>query len=169
MTNPFDPVARADDAARALARQLMGLPHAALAFTDALAGTPGISRIAFGTGPDACPVTLISSLAPHFAALVQSPDCALLLGEPGPKGDPLTHPRLMLRARAEFVPAGAPGRAEMRESWLNQHPKARLYVDFADFAFVRLRPRSALLNAGFGKAFHLEAADLMPGPTAGRS
>lgn len=167
MSKPSDPVARADDAARDLARHLMALPHAALAFVDAQTATPGISRIAFGVADDGTPVTLISALAPHFAALAQTPDCALLLGEPGPKGDPLPHPRLMLRATAEFVPVAAPDRAALRETWLAQHPKSRLYVDFSDFAFVRLRPRSALLNAGFGKAFHLEAADLMPATKAG--
>lgn len=166
MSKPSDPVARADDAARALARHLMALPHAALAFVDPQTATPGISRIAFGLAADGTPLTLISALAPHFAALSQTPDCALLLGEPGPKGDPLTHPRLMLRATAEFVPAATPDREALRETWLAQHPKSQLYVDFADFAFVRLRPRAALLNAGFGKAFHLEAADLLPGAKA---
>lgn len=161
MTTPSDPVGRADDAARALAGQLMALPHAALAFIDARTHTPGISRIAFGRAAEGTPVTLISSLAPHFAALQQSPDCAVLLGEPGTKGDPLTHPRLMLRARAAFVPLAAADRQALRATWLAQHPKARLYVDFADFAFVRLHPLSALLNAGFGKAFHLEASDLL--------
>jgi heme iron utilization protein len=86
----------------------------------------------------------------------------LMLGEPGPKGDPLTHPRLMLRARASF--ADAADRPVLRDLWLATHPKAKLYVDFTDFAFVRLLPLGALLNGGFGKARIIEPQDLLAKP-----
>lgn len=161
MTKRPDPVQPADEAAVALARSLLDLSHAALAYTDAALGTPGISRIAFGRGPDGCPMTLISSLAPHFAALSQHPDCAVLLGEPEGKGDPLTHPRLMLRARAVFVNADDDVRPALRDHWLATHPKAKLYIDFADFSLVRLVPTGGLLNAGFGRAFHLSPDQLV--------
>lgn len=156
-----DPVHPADDAARALARNLLrDSRHAALAFTDPATGTPGISRIAFGLAPDGCPLTLVSTLSQHRQALATHPDAALMVGEPGDKGDPLTHPRLMLRVRAEPVAPDSPDHAGLREAWLKDHPKARLYIDFADFGFLRLRPQSALLNAGFGRAYRLAAADL---------
>jgi heme iron utilization protein len=155
-----DPVLPADDAARRLARDLLSQAHAALAWTDPETGTPGISRIAFGLAPDTGFLTLISALAPHHAALQAHPDCALMLAEPGDKGDALTHPRLMLRARASFVAADAPERPVLRDHWLALHPKAKLYIDFADFAFVRMSPVSALLNAGFARAYRLTPADL---------
>lgn len=157
-----DPVAPADAEARALALSLMATGHAALAWTDPTEGTPGISRIAFALDPEAGPLTLISGLAPHFAALRAHPDCALMLGEVGPKGDPLTHPRIMIRARAAFVPAEASDRPALRARWLERNPKAAVYVDLPDFAFVRLQPQSALLNGGFARAFRLTAADLCP-------
>lgn len=147
------PVAEADDTARALARRLMGEKHAALAYTDA--DGPGISRIAFGSDVGGCPMTLVSGLAAHTAALRANPSCAVMLGEPAAKGDPLTHPRLMLRAHAEFV-----DKESQRDHWLKRHPKAALYIDFTDFVFIRLRPVSALLNGGFGKAWHLTPEDL---------
>jgi putative heme iron utilization protein len=162
VSTPRDPVAAADDEARALARGLMALGHAALAVTDPADGTPGISRIAFGLTPEGLPLTLVSSLAPHFAALAANPACALMLGEAGAKGDPLTHPRLMVKARAEFVAAGDPARAALRDHWVQTHPKSKLYVDFADFAFVRLHPVSALLNGGFARAYRLGPSDLLP-------
>lgn len=162
MASPRDPVAAADDEARALARSLLDSGHAALAVTDPADGTPGISRIAFGLSPEGVPVTLVSSLAPHFGALQANPACALLLGEVGGKGDPLTHPRLMVKARAEFVAPDDPARAALRDHWVRTHPKAKLYVDFADFAFVRLHPVSALLNGGFARAFRLMPSDLLP-------
>ena len=92
--------------ARAQARALLaGANHAALAWTDPETLTPGISRIGFGLTPEGVPLTLISALAPHVAALRAHPDCAVMLGEVGARGDALTHPRLMLRARAEFCSA----------------------------------------------------------------
>lgn len=156
MINRPDPVQAADAEAIHLARALMQEARsAALAWSDPVDGTPGISRIAFGV-VDGVPMTLISALAPHFAALQAAPDCAVMLGEVGTKGDPLTHPRLMLRAKAEFVV----DRLTCRDQWLKGHPKAALYVDFTDFAFVRLIPVSALLNAGFARAYRITPQDL---------
>lgn len=156
-----DPVAPADPDARALARSLIdGATHAALAVTDPADNTPGISRIAFGTGPDGGFLTLVSALAPHHAALRAHPACAIMLGEAGAKGDPLTHPRLMVKARADFVAPDDPARATLRDHWLRHHPRSKLYIDFADFAFVRFTPVSALLNGGFARAFRLSPDDL---------
>ncbi len=156
-----DPVQPADAEARGLALSLMaGAGHAALAYTDAGDGAPAISRIAFGLDPAGVPVTLISALAPHQAGLKASPACAVMLGEPGAKGDPLTHPRLMIRAEAQFVAPDDPARPALRDHWLHHHPKSKLYIDFPDFAFVRLVPCSALLNGGFARAFRLSPEDL---------
>ena len=155
-----DPVQPATEDALTLARQLLALGHAALAWEDPDTGTPGISRIAFARDPDAGLLTLISGLAPHFRALRDRPDCALMLGEVGDKGDPQTHPRLMIRARAQFVAADDPARPSLRDRWLDRNPKARIYIDLPDFAFVRLQPVSALLNGGFARAFHINPDDL---------
>ncbi|MDB5665952.1 pyridoxamine 5-phosphate oxidase [Cypionkella sp.] len=144
-----DLVADADLEARRLALSLMQAKHAALAWTDPQSLTPGISRIAYGLDESGIPTALISGLAPHTQALRANPACALMLGEPGDK-----------RAHAEFVAADDPARATLRAHWLKGHPKTTLYVDLPDFAFVRLVPQSALLNAGFGKAFSLTPQDL---------
>jgi putative heme iron utilization protein len=154
------PVQPANDDARDLVRRLMALGHAALAWEDPDTGTPGISRIAFARDPDVGLLTLVSGLAPHFRALRDRPDCALMLGEVGDKGDPLTHPRLMIRARAAFVAPDDPARPGLRDRWLARNPKAQVYIDLPDFAFVRLTPTSALLNGGFARAFHILPEDL---------
>lgn len=155
-----DPVQPATDDALALVRQLLTLGHAALAFSDPDTGAPGISRIAFHRDPEAGLLTLVSGLAPHFHALKAHPDCALMLGEVGDKGDPLTHPRLMIRARAGFVAPDDAARPGLRDRWLQRNPKAKIYIDLPDFAFVRLTPVSALLNGGFARAFHVSPQDL---------
>ena len=165
MTEPRrDPVADADPEARELALSLLDrASHAALAVNDAISNTPSISRVAFQTDPDGMPLILISELAPHKAALRAHPDCAFMLGDPGPKGDPMTAPRLMVKARAEFVAAGDAGIPALREAWLRRNPKAKIYIDLPDFSFCRLVPQTALLNGGFGRAFRLSVQDLVSG------
>lgn len=160
MTKRPVPLQLTDAEALALARGLLALGHAALAWTDPDTGTAGISRIAFARDPEAGLLTLVSGLAPHFRALRDRPDCALMLGEPNAKGDPMTHPRLMIRARASFVGVEDPDRGGMRARWLMRNPKAGIYIDLPDFAFVRLTPQSARLNGGFARAFDLLPQDL---------
>jgi putative heme iron utilization protein len=158
MTNPVRPT---DDDARALARDLINTARfAALSYYDPGDGGPMVSRIALVAGPDGRPLSLISDLSHHSAALQKNPVCALLIGEPGAKGDPLTHPRLSLRARATFVRHGAAEHAGLAQAFLTKQPKAKLYIGFADFALVRFTPFGAHLNAGFGKAYVLGADDL---------
>jgi putative heme iron utilization protein len=158
---PPDPVRAADAAARALARTLMlGARFAALAVTDPLTDTPFVSRIAVAPGPDGLPVAPVSALALHTGALRARPDCALLLGEPGARGDPLTHPRLTLRARARFVPRPGAEHDALRGHVLAQRPKMRLYLDLPDFTLVVFEPVSASLNGGFGRAYALGAGDI---------
>lgn len=156
-----DPIRATDDTARATARDLIaGARTAALAVLEPGTGAPFVSRIAFGLGPAAELLTLVSDLSVHSRALSADPRASLLLGEPGPKGDPLVQPRLTLRCRARFVADTAPERGTFRDTWLRRHPKAALYVDFADFRFVLFEVDNAHLNAGFGKAYALGPNDL---------
>lgn len=161
MQDRITPVRQTDAEARAIAAGIMARAKtAALAVLEADTGAPFVSRIAFALAEDGTPLTLISDLAVHSAALRRDPRAALLLGEPGGKGDPLTHPRLTLRATARFVASDDPSRPALRETWLSRHPKARLYADFADFRFVLFDVHSGHLNAGFARAYALDRNDL---------
>lgn len=157
----MNPIRPTDDEARALARGLIdGARFAALAVLAPGTGFPAVTRVGIGMDADGNPVTLISTLAAHTRALSADPRASLLVGEPGTKGDPLTHPRLSLTVRADFVPRGGPDHAGLREAWLRDHPKAKLYVDFPDFSFVRFDMLGGALNGGFGRAFDLTPDDL---------
>jgi len=151
-----DPIRPTDDEARSMARDLIATARfAALGVIDPETGGPMVTRIALVQGPDGAPLTLISSLSAHTGALAGNPACSLLIGEPGDKGDPLTHPRLTLQARAE--PAD---KVALKAHYLSLYPKAQLYYDFGDFGLVRFAPVAGLLNGGFGRAYRLSPADL---------
>ncbi|GHE03403.1 pyridoxamine 5-phosphate oxidase [Defluviimonas sp. 20V17] len=165
MSVPPSPIRPTDDAARTLALSLLrDARFAALAVTDPSGAGPMISRVALTLTLSGAPMTLISSLAAHSAALRADPRAALLVGEPGARGDPLTHPRLSLRATARFVDRDSAEHQTLRAHYLTQRPKAALYADFADFSFVVFSATGAALNGGFGKAFILTPEDLQPPP-----
>ena len=155
------PLRPTDDAARALAARLVGEARlAALALVDPADGSPHVTRIAFAHDSEAGYLTLVSDLAAHSRLLRAAPRAALLLGEAPDKGDPLAFPRLSLSATAQFIDRDSAGHSAARPLWLARHPKSALYVDFADFHFVRFTPLSADLNGGFGKAYRLTPTDL---------
>ncbi|WP_270726854.1 pyridoxamine 5-phosphate oxidase [Shimia sp. Alg240-R146] len=156
-----DPIRPTDDDARNLARGLLrDATYGALAVLDPRTGAPSVTRVAIGTTLHGMPVSLISRLATHFSALEADQRCSLLLGEPGPKGDPLTHPRMTLHCDAGFIHTGMPAHDSLRAHYLATHPKSKLYIDFPDFSFVRFTVNGGLLNGGFGKAFQITSDDL---------
>lgn len=160
-TRAESPIRPTDPEARALARSLIrDARHAALGVIAPDTSHPLVTRIAFGTTAQGQPLTLISDLSHHTRALVANPAASVLLGEPGPRGDPLTHPRLTLQVTARFVRHGSDAYAELAAHYLRDHPKARLYIGFADFSFAVFTVDKAYLNGGFGKAFVLTADDL---------
>ncbi|MDK3019625.1 HugZ family pyridoxamine 5'-phosphate oxidase [Pseudodonghicola flavimaris] len=160
MTTKPDPIRPTDDEARALARDLLSAARIAALAVQLPEGGPMVTRVAFGLSPEGTPLTLISDLAAHTRALRADPAASLLVGEPGSRGDPLTHPRLTLLARARFVAHDDPDYARLARHYLSTHPKAQLYIGFADFSFALFSVQKGLLNGGFGRAFHLTPADM---------
>ncbi len=157
--NMPDPVRPADDAARDIVRTLlMQARTAALAFLNPETGGPFATRIAV-TCTSAGLVTLISDLSIHSRAIRASPSAGLLIGDLPDRGDPLNAPRVSLSVLAATTdPAMRPA---LRAEWLAAHPKAKLYIDFQDFRFVRFQILSGALNGGFGRAFALTGRDII--------
>ena len=154
------PIRPTDEDARALARSLMREARVAALAVITVDRTPSVSRIGFGLCPGGAPITLISDLSAHTRALRVTPACSIMVGEISPRGDPLNQPRLTMQAKAQFVTREAPEYGEMAAQYLRDHPKAKLYIDFADFGLVRFEVSAGFLNGGFGKAFELTRADL---------
>ncbi len=161
MTEKINPLRETDAEARSIAARIIAEARtAALAVIDPETGAPFVSRIAFGRAPDGLPVTLISDIALHSRALREDGRASLLIGEPGTRGDPMTHPRLTLRVTGNYLANDDALLPALRDCWLSQHPKSRLYIDFADFHFVGFTVFGAHLNAGFGRAYALDRNDL---------
>ncbi|MEM1130211.1 MAG: pyridoxamine 5'-phosphate oxidase family protein [Pseudomonadota bacterium] len=156
-----EPINPTDDEARALAKTLLeDARHGVIGVQDFQTGAPHVARVGVARHPDGQPMTLVSELSHHTTALRVEPRCALLVGEPGEKGDPLNHPRMTLACRAVFIEHGTPDYAILREVYLSTYPKAKLYIDFTDFSFAVLLVTSVELNGGFGKAYRLMPEDL---------
>jgi len=81
-----------------------------------------------------------------------------MLDERAP-GDPLEGARIMLSGRAEQ--ASAASKDNLRSRYLNAHPSAADYADFADFSFFLIRPSGAHLVAGFGRIVDLAPAQIL--------
>jgi putative heme iron utilization protein len=147
-----------DDAARAQARAFVRDSfHGALATLEPQTGWPLASRVSLAIDADGTPLILISRLSAHYGALEADARCSLLLGEAG-DGDPLRHPRITVVCQARKVPNDQ--RAAAKSEFIQRHAGAEMYADFGDFDFWRLVPQRASLNAGFGRAYALTAADL---------
>ncbi|MEM5474040.1 DUF2470 domain-containing protein [Hoeflea sp. AS60] len=161
MKEPVNTIRETDEEARRLARRLIrGARFGAIGVLEPGTGFPFASRVLTGTDIDGTPLILVSALSVHTGALAADPRASLLFGEPG-KGDPLAHPRITVRTRAERVARDDPSHDRLRARFIARHPKAALYADFPDFSFFRMIPESASLNGGFGKAFVLASGDLL--------
>ena len=155
---PTEPRSEPRYDARAEARHLLRTVRSGALATLTPEGDPYASLVTVATLPDGSPVLPLSTLAVHTQHLMADPRCSLLLDSAG-KGDPLTHPRLTVSARA--VKARPEERAAWRSRFLRRHPKAELYVDFGDFSFWRLDMRGARIIGGFGRINMLGRDDLV--------
>lgn len=150
-----------DNDARRQARILLrGARFAAIGVIDPETRFPSVSRVLLGSDIDGAAVILVSGLSAHTKALSADPRASLLTGEPG-KGDPLAYARLSVQCLAEAVERDSESHMRLRTRFLARHPKAALYIDFPDFRFFRLTPRSASLNGGFGRAYNLSEDDFI--------
>lgn len=147
--------------ARGLAKELIRTARfGALAVNSSNPGFPSVSRTLVGLDTDGAPLILVSELSIHTKAIIADNKVSILLGEPG-KGDPVAHPRITIACEAKWIERSDPRFKNLRARFISRHPKAELYVDFADFRFYRLEPVSADLNGGFGKAFSLAPSDFL--------
>ena len=156
MKTPVDPKAAHAEAVADAKRLLRLARTAALATLDPASGAPLTTLVGVASDFDGAPLFLMSTLARHTRHLAADPRASLLLTDEPERGDPLNHPRLTLNGRIEKA-----GEKRARARYLQRNPKAKLYVDFADFAFFRLAVETVHFNGGFGRADALTPADIL--------
>ncbi|WP_315724175.1 MULTISPECIES: HugZ family protein [unclassified Bradyrhizobium] len=116
-------------------------------------GDPYCSLVNVATAADGAPIILISRLAVHTKNVLADSRVSLMLDERAP-GDPLEGARIMLSGKAEQ--ATDEDRETLRRRYLNAHPSASDYADFADFSFFVIRAAGTHLVAGFGRIVDLK-------------
>ncbi|HEY8334496.1 MAG TPA: DUF2470 domain-containing protein [Tardiphaga sp.] len=132
-----------------LARSLLRRSRqGALATLMAGTGAPYCSLVNLASAPDGAPILLISRLAVHTRNILADPRVSVMLDERA-AGDPLEGARIMLAGVAEQAEGDVA--ANLRQRYLNVHPSADVFVNFADFSFFRIAPTGAHLVAGFGR------------------
>lgn len=95
------------------------------------------------------PVFFISTLAEHTRNLGLDKRASLLVAEGG-EGDPLANGRVTMIGTCRMVPDGEE-RERVKVAYLNAHPNARYYIDYADFAFWRLEVEAVRYIGGYGR------------------
>jgi heme iron utilization protein len=152
---PADPKLQRAEAVADAKRLLRLARTGALATLDPETGSPLTTLVGVASDFEGAPLFLMSTLARHTRHLAADPRASLLLTEEAERGDPLNHPRITLSGRIERAPG-----MTARTRYLQRNPKAKLYADFADFAFFRLNVGHVHFNGGFGRADPLTPADI---------
>ena len=144
----------ADDA-RALRALLSTRPVGALGTLHQ--GEPAVSMVPFVLPAGGTVVFIhVSALAPHTRDMQAHPRVSLLvMAEPGAGVPPQALQRVALQADAQFLPRDGEDHVAARAAYLARFPDAATTFELGDFSLVALRPVSARLVAGFGRAHAL--------------
>jgi len=143
-------------------RQLLATqPVAALATLHR--GEPAVSMVPFVLPAGAAHFTIhVSALATHTQDMLAHPRVGLLVIAGAVAGvPPQAVPRVSLQADAEQMPPHGDIYAETRAQYLARFPDAAITFELADFSIFVLRPVSARLVAGFGRAYGLAGDRLL--------
>jgi len=161
VSTPRDPFRTPDERAlRELATLIAAGRQAVLATVED--GAPTTAMVAYVAEPGFAGFLLhLSDLAAHKRQLRAEPRVSLLVCEPDDgAGEVLVRRRVGLDCRSAIVPKGTPEGNEAREWYLARFPGHAMTFDLADFDLVRLAPERGIFNAGFGRAFRIEATHL---------
>jgi len=148
------------DTARSLRRLLVARPVAALATLHR--GEPAVSMVPFVLPAGETRLFIhVSALAPHTRDMREHPRVSLLvMAETGEGVAPQALPRVALHAEAATVPPDGADHDAAKAAYLDRFPDAAVTFELGDFSLVALRPLSARLVAGFGRAHGLKGEAL---------
>ncbi|MFM2066956.1 MAG: hypothetical protein RLZZ584_1865 [Pseudomonadota bacterium] len=148
------------DTAATLRQLLDRQPVAALATLHR--GEPAVSMVPFVLVPGTAELLIhVSALATHTADLRAHARASLLVMDEA-RADVMAQARarVSLACVAEPLARDDPRHAQARAAYLARFPDAAITFELADFVIVVLRPASARLVAGLGRAWSLAGAAL---------
>lgn len=149
------------EAARSLRTLLRTQPVAALGTLHR--GNPAVSMVPFVLPAGETRVLIhVSALATHTADMQRHPRVSLLvMAETGAGASPQALARVTLQADAQTLSRDGADYAAARAAYLDRFPDAAGTFELGDFSMVALRPVSARLVAGFGRAYSLVGVSLI--------
>ena len=112
-------------------------------------GSPFGSLMLYAADSSGRPVFLISSMALHTKNLTENPNVSLLVATSYSAQDALAAARATLIGTVALVPKE--DAAAARKLYLQTHPAAELWVEFADFRFFRMEVSDVYYVGGFGE------------------
>jgi heme iron utilization protein len=148
------------DACALLQRLLSERPVAALATLHR--GEPAISMVPFVVSPSETHLLIhVSALATHTRDMLDHPRVGVLVTDEiaGPIS-PQALPRVSLVCDAEPLERDSSAYLDARARYLARFPDAAQMFELGDFSIFVLRPQSARLIAGFGRAHSLAGESL---------
>ena len=148
------------EATHALRRLLDARPVAALGTLHR--GEPAVSMVPFVLMPGRAQFVIhVSALSPHTRDMLEHPHVSLLvMDELRADVPPQALARVALQADARMLERGSDEHSAARDAYVSRFADAAVTFELADFSLVALRPRSARLVAGFGRAGALVGAAL---------
>jgi len=140
------------DSSRLLRSLLSDRPIAALATLHR--GEPAVSMVPFILPPGATHLLIhVSGLATHTRDMLAHARVGLLvMAEAGGPWSPQALPRVALQADAAPLERDSTGYGEAQAHYLGRFPDSAQTFELGDFSLFALRPVSARLVAGFGRA-----------------
>ncbi len=119
-------------------------------------GEPAVSMVPFVLGAEGQLLIHVSALATHTRDMQEHPRVSLMvMAEPTADAPPQALPRVSLQAEVRVLPREGSEYEAAKARYLARFPDSAVTFELGDFAVVLLKPVSARLVAGFGRAFAL--------------
>ncbi|KAI3738574.1 hypothetical protein L2E82_28611 [Cichorium intybus] len=115
-------------------------------FSQKHEGYPSGSMVDFACDSNGSPIIAVSNLAVHTKELLANPKCSLLIAK-----DPEDRTDLIITLHGDAISVPETDKDAIHTSYLAKHPDA-FWVDFVDFQFFRIEPKSVSFVSGIATA-----------------
>ena len=123
-------------------------------------GVPFVSMVPYAVASDGSLVLHVSRLAAHTQDMLDHPDVSLLITESEASGKiPQALARVTVQGQATMLERDSQKHIDARDVYLSRFPDAAPLFEFSDFNIVIIKPISARVIAGFGRAMTITGDD----------